>query len=161
MKIFGGALRMRGGGKNCSLVVFQNLEPCSDIGRNVLIARELITKAKAKIDAGHFAEAHELLRHATQTQIAAAREAGEARERARSTADVFLLGAAHSTAAEGDVALTELRYGLAAQLFGEAAAYVPEGQPDERLKYMDRQADTLLRQGDVARLSGWRERRSG
>jgi hypothetical protein len=49
-----------------------------------------------------------------------------------------LLGAAHSTAAEGDVALTELRYVLAAQLFGEAAAYVPEGQPDERLKYMDR-----------------------
>ena len=38
-------------------------------------ARKLVDEAKPEIDAGHFARAHELLREATQAQIAAAQEA--------------------------------------------------------------------------------------
>ena len=59
-----------------------------------------------------------------------------------------MLGAARSTATEGDVALTERHYVQAADLFGQAAGYVPAGHPDERLGYLDRQADALYRQGD-------------
>jgi len=33
-------------------------------------------------------------------------------------------------------------------LFGQAASYVPAGRRDERLGYLDRQADALSRQGD-------------
>ena len=59
-----------------------------------------------------------------------------------------MLGAASSTATEGDVALTERHYVQAADLFGQAAGYVPAGHSDERLAYLDRQADALWRQGD-------------
>ena len=59
-----------------------------------------------------------------------------------------MLGAAESTAAEGNIALTGRRYAQAAHLFGQAAGYVPSGQPDERLGYSMRQAEALLRQGD-------------
>ena len=59
-----------------------------------------------------------------------------------------MLGAASSTAAEGDVALTERRYLEAAELFGQAAGYVPSGHASERGGYLLRQADALYRQGD-------------
>jgi hypothetical protein len=59
-----------------------------------------------------------------------------------------MLGAASSTAAEGDVALTERRYLEAAELFGQAAGYVPGGDANERGGYLERQAAALLRQGN-------------
>ena len=59
-----------------------------------------------------------------------------------------MLGAASSTATDGDVALTERHYREAADLFGQAAGYVPAGHPGERLSYLDRQANALWRQGD-------------
>ena len=59
-----------------------------------------------------------------------------------------MLGAAQSTAAEGNIALTEGHYAHAAELFGQAAGYVPLAHPDERLSCLDRQAEALLRQGD-------------
>src|SRR5271166_3804911 len=65
----------------------------------------------------HFERAHELLRQATQAQIAAAQEARKLNEQAQAAEDAQMLGAAGSTAAEGDVALTERRYLEAADLF--------------------------------------------
>jgi tetratricopeptide (TPR) repeat protein len=59
-----------------------------------------------------------------------------------------MLGAARSTAAEGDVALTERRYEEAAGLFGQAAGYVPSGHASARGGYLLRQADALCRQGN-------------
>ncbi len=53
-----------------------------------------------------------------------------------------------SAAAEGDVALTERRYREAAQLFGQAADYIPSGHAGERGGYLLRQADSFYRQGD-------------
>ena len=41
-------------------------------------AKALVEQAKPEIDAGHFQRAHELLRQATQAQIAAAQEARQA-----------------------------------------------------------------------------------
>ena len=59
-----------------------------------------------------------------------------------------MMGAAKSTAVEGAIALTERSYIQAAELFGQAAEYVPIGQTNERLSYKDRQADALERRGN-------------
>ncbi len=84
-------------------------------------ARGLVDEAKPEIDAGHFDRARELLHQATQAQIAAAQAAYKIQEQARIAGDAQMLGAASSTATEGDVALTERRYLEAADLFGQAA----------------------------------------
>jgi hypothetical protein len=67
------------------------------------------------------AQAHEQLRQATQVQIAAAQEARKLREQAHAAKDAELLGAAASTATEGDLAMTERHYPQAADLFKQAA----------------------------------------
>ena len=111
-------------------------------------ARKLVDQAKPEIEAGHFQRAHDLLRQATQAQIAAAQEARKLREQAQAAEDAQMLGAASSTAAEGDVALTERRYAEAAELFGQAAGYVPGGHAGERGGYLLRQANALYREGE-------------
>ena len=111
-------------------------------------AKTLVEQAKPEIDAGHFERAHELLHEATQAQIAAAQEARKLREQAQAAEDAQMLGAASSTAAEGDVATTERRYQEAAELFGQAAEYVPSGHAGDRGGYLLRQAGALSRQGD-------------
>jgi peptidoglycan hydrolase CwlO-like protein len=102
-------------------------------------ARALVDEAKPEIDTGHFERAHELLREATQAQIAAAQEARKLKEQAQAAEDAQMLGAASSTAAEAGVALTERRYLEAAELFGQAADYVPNEHASERGKYLRRQ----------------------
>ena len=111
-------------------------------------ALTLVEQAKPEIDAGHFARARELLRQATGVQLAGAREAHKLREKAQAAEDAQMLGAASSTAAEGDLALTERDYTQAADLFGQAANYVPSGHASEQGDYLRRQADALYRQGD-------------
>jgi tetratricopeptide (TPR) repeat protein len=111
-------------------------------------AKALVEQAKPEIDVGHFQRAHELLRQATQAQIAAAQEARKLREQAQSAEDAQMLGAASSTAAEGDVAMTERRYGEAADLFSHAADYVPAGHAKEHAGYLRREAEALYQQGD-------------
>jgi tetratricopeptide (TPR) repeat protein len=111
-------------------------------------ARALVEEAKPEIDAGHFERARELLHQATQAQIAAAQEARNLKVQAQEAEDTQMLGAARSTAAESDLALTERRYLEAADLFGQAAADVPGGHANERGGYLLRQADALYRQGD-------------
>ena len=111
-------------------------------------AKSLIEQAKPEIEAGHFQRAHELLRQATQAQVAAAQQAYQIQEQARAAGDAQMLGAASSTAADGEVAMTERRYLEAAELFGQAANYVPSGHSSERRGYLLRQADALYRQGD-------------
>jgi len=112
-------------------------------------ARALVERARPEIDAGNFARARELLREATQAQVAAAREAGKLREQAQAAEAAQWLGAASSTAAEGDVALTERHYAEAAELFGQSAIYVPNGHAGERAGYLLRRADVLESQGDL------------
>ncbi len=111
-------------------------------------AKGLVEQAKPEIEAGHFARAHDLLRQATQAQIAAAREAYQLAKQAQDAGDAQMLGAASSTAADGDVAMTERRYTEAAELFGQAAGYVPSGHSGERGKYLWSQAHALYEQGD-------------
>jgi hypothetical protein len=69
-------------------------------------------------------------------------------EQAKAAKDAQMLGAASSTAAEGDVALTERHYKEAADLFGQAADYVPSGHASEHGAYLMRQEDALYRQRD-------------
>jgi hypothetical protein len=111
-------------------------------------AKALVEQAKPEIEAGHFGRARELLRQATQAQIAAAQQAYQIQEQARAAGDAQMLGAAQSTSAEADVALTERRYLEAADLFSQAAGYVPSGHTGEHGGYLLRQADALYRQGD-------------
>jgi tetratricopeptide (TPR) repeat protein len=111
-------------------------------------AKALVEQAKPEIEAGHFDRAHDLLHQATETQIAAAQEARKLKEQAQTAEDAQMLGAADSTAAEGDVALTERRFTEAAELFGRAAGYVPESDPNDQGEFLVRQADALSRQGD-------------
>jgi tetratricopeptide (TPR) repeat protein len=111
-------------------------------------ARQLVDEARPEIDAGRFDRAHALLRQATQAQIAAAQEAGKLEEQAHAAKDAQMLGAARSTAAEGEVALTERRYLQAAELFAQAADYAPSGHARERGGYLRREADALYWQGD-------------
>jgi hypothetical protein len=115
-------------------------------------ARSLVNEAKSEIGAGHLQHAHELLHEATQAQIAAAQEARKLKQQAQAAEDAQMLGAARSTAAEGDVALTERRYLEAAKLFAQAAGYVPGGDTNERGRYLVRQANAFYRQGDNAAL---------
>lgn len=110
-------------------------------------ARNLVTQAKAEIEAGRLEHARELLSQATQAQIAAAQQARQLRERAQLAEDGQMLGAASSTATEGEVALTERHYTQAAELFGKAASYVPARHREERLSYSHRQANALVMQG--------------
>jgi tetratricopeptide (TPR) repeat protein len=110
-------------------------------------ARDLVTQARAAIKAGQFERAHELLRGATQAQLAAAQAARKLREQAQAAEDAQMLGAASVTAVNAGVALTEGKYQEAAELFGQAAEYVPQGHPDERGGYLSDQAGALYRQG--------------
>jgi hypothetical protein len=112
------------------------------------VARSLVDEARSEIDAGHLQHAHELLHAATQAQITATQKARELKEQAQAAENVEMLGAARSTAAEGNVALTERHYLEAAELFGQAAGYVPGGDTDDRGGYLTRQADALYRQGE-------------
>jgi hypothetical protein len=66
------------------------------------------------------------------------KEARKLREQAQAAEDAQMLGAASSTATDGDAALTERNYKQAAELFGQAAQFVPAGHPDERFSYLAR-----------------------
>jgi hypothetical protein len=110
-------------------------------------ARALVDRAKSAIESGNLEQSHQLLREATQAQIAAAQEARGIRERAQAAEDTQWLGAASSTAAEGDVALTERKFDQAAGLFGQAAGYLSGDHNKERGDYLLRQADALYREG--------------
>jgi tetratricopeptide (TPR) repeat protein len=112
------------------------------------LARGLVEKAQAEVKAGNFAKAHELLGQAKQAQIAAAQQARELRQKAQEAEDEQLIQAAASSAAEGDLSMTELHYLQAADLFREAASAVPAGHDDERWKYLNAEAAALYRQGD-------------
>ena len=69
-------------------------------------ARDLVTEARAAIDAGQFERAHQLLRDATRVQLAAAKAARRLREQAQAAEDAQMLGAASATAVDAGVALT-------------------------------------------------------
>jgi hypothetical protein len=122
-------------------------------------ARRLVDLARPEIDAGHFARAHELLREATQAQIAAGQEARKLKEQAQAAEDAQMLGAASSTAAEGDVALTERNYLQAADLFGQAAGYVPGDHSIERNAFLrGGQMRSIGRATNVATTPPWHRR---
>jgi hypothetical protein len=111
-------------------------------------AHAFVEQAKSEIAGGHFEAAHRLLAQARQAQIAAAQEAQKLAAQAQAARDAQLLAAAASAATEGDLAMTELNYPEAADLFRQAAELVPAGHPELATDYLIRRADTLFRQGD-------------
>jgi tetratricopeptide (TPR) repeat protein len=111
-------------------------------------ARDLVERAKSEIATGNFDAAHQLLTQARQAQIAAAQQANKLAADAQAARDAQFIGAAASAATEGDLAMTELHYAQAADLFKQAAGLVPAGHPDEMIGYLERQASALYRQAD-------------
>jgi tetratricopeptide (TPR) repeat protein len=109
-------------------------------------ARALVQQAKFEIDAGHLQRARELWRQATQAEIVAVQEARSLSEKAAE--DEHMLGAASSTALEAGLSLAQRDYRQAAELFAQAADYVPKGRGSGRGGYLVSQAGALYRQGD-------------
>jgi tetratricopeptide (TPR) repeat protein len=68
----------------------------------------------------------------------------------RRALDRFAFGAAETSARRGEIALTRLRYRDAAARFADAAAVFPPNSDheDQRIDYLEREADALYRQGD-------------
>jgi tetratricopeptide (TPR) repeat protein len=117
------------------------------------LARSLVEQAQAEIKAANpdsLTKAHQFLGQAKQAQIAAALQARDLRQKAQAAEDEDFIQAAASSAAEGDLAMTELHYLQGAELFNEAAGLVPPGgaYDDKRIDYLRREADAFYRQGD-------------
>ena len=103
--------------------------------------RALREQATAAITAGRYDDAEAALARAESLPL-------EAAHRLQAAADRQLSGAAAIRAERGQLALTRLRYRDAAGHFAAAAATLPPGHDDQRLAYLDREADSLYRQGD-------------
>ena len=117
------------------------------------LARGLVEQAQAEIKVGKadsLIKAHQLLRQAKQAQIAAAQQARNLRQKAQVAEDEQLIQAAASSAAEGDLAMTELHYLQGADLFKEAANLVPPGNAyeDKRIDYLQTEERALYQQGE-------------
>ena len=111
-------------------------------------AAELARQAKQALDQGHLAEADALLDRAKDAELAGFRQARELKQKAQEAEDRHALNAAKLLAGKGDIALTQLRYAVAADQFKQAAELVPPGHADETIGYRHRQADALYREGD-------------
>jgi len=85
---------------------------------------------------------------AEEAQLAAADQAEKLANQATAAKDAQKLGAASVRAARADVALTQRHYNQAAELFGQAAAYVPSTKSNERNGYLQLQAAAFYCLGD-------------
>jgi hypothetical protein len=56
--------------------------------------------------------------------------------------------AAQTMAARGDIAMAGLNYLEAAERFKNAITRLPDGHPAEAVRFLDRKADALLREGE-------------
>jgi tetratricopeptide (TPR) repeat protein len=102
----------------------------------------LVKEAQNEIIAGNFSKAYDLLRRARQTQLDSAKAT-------QALANQRFLQAAESSAIAGGLALTELHYRHAAELFKEAADTVPPGieYNPKRNGYLGAEGYALYRQG--------------
>ena len=75
---------------------------------------------------------------------------GEVESEQQRMLDRLAVNAAETSARRGDIALTRLRYGEAAQHFANAAAVLPPDSVhhDQRIGYLHREAMALYRQGE-------------
>ena len=96
----------------------------------------LKAEAQKAIEAGDLAKADALLAEVESEQ--------------RRMLDRLAVNAAETSARRGDIALTRLRYSEAAQHFANAAAALPpeSTHQDQRIGYLQKEADALYRQGD-------------
>ena len=108
----------------------------------------LARSAKQALDSGQLAEADALLDRAKEGELAALRQARELKQKAQEAEDRHALSAARFAAGQGDIALTQLRYTVAAGHFQQAANLVPLEHPNETAGYLNRRAGALFREGD-------------
>ena len=108
----------------------------------------LAAEARSAIDAGRYDEADALLLRGREQEAAAARQAEQLARDAQQAAERRWLRAAEADGKRGDLAMTRLRYAEAAGHYAEAAGAVPAARPDERRRYLEREAEALYRQGE-------------
>ena len=96
----------------------------------------LKAEAQQAIDKGELVKADSLLAQVETEQ--------------RRALDRLVLNAAETAARRGEIALTRLRYGEAAQHFASAADMLPPNSEyeDKRIGYLEREASALYQQGD-------------
>ena len=108
----------------------------------------LAEQARQAIEAGRYDDADSLLLRAREQDVAAARQAEQLAQRAQGVAERRLLRAAESEKKRGDLAMTRLRYGDAAESYAVAASFLPSSMSAQRSFLLSRQAAALYRQGD-------------
>ena len=116
---------------------FKDLQATTSVrpGDNPKIAA-LKTDAQKAIEMGELAEADALLADVEVEQ--------------RRNRDRLVVDEAETSLRRGDLTLTRLRYGEAAQHFANAAALFPPESPHEemRISYLQKEASALYQQGD-------------
>ena len=103
--------------------------------------RALRDQAAAAITAGRYDDADTALARAESLTL-------EAAPRLQTATDRRLSDAAAIRAVRGELALTRLQYRDAAGHFAAAAVTLPPGHDDQRLACLDREAESLYRQGN-------------
>jgi hypothetical protein len=103
-------------------------------------------KAQIELDEGRTDAASVLLQRVEEADLAAAAKAREIAKQASEVADARQLNAARAREGRGDISLTQLHYGEAADHFQKAADLVPPRYADERAR--------LLLARDIAAFAG-------
>ena len=89
-----------------------------------------------------------LLLRAREQDVAAARQTEQLAQQAQEVAERRLLRVAESEERRGDLAMTRLRYGDAAESYAVAASFLPPSLSDHHSFLLSQQAAALFRQGD-------------
>jgi len=97
----------------------------------------LITQAKQALEAGEFDKAESLFNQAKKTDIEAAKQLQAQVQQVQETANKRLLSAAESTAANGELKITQLAYKEAGEYYQEAAELLPAGNDEKLAEYLN------------------------
>jgi tetratricopeptide (TPR) repeat protein len=114
-------------------------------------ARQFATQASLAMPAGDFANAATQMEELENWETAAVDRSPAGAQEHGAANDQHLLTAARVRRILGELALMQLRYDEAAQDFQKAAALLPAGDVEDRLRFLTRRGDALSRRGtDIA-----------
>ncbi|WP_159105444.1 tetratricopeptide repeat protein [Thiorhodococcus drewsii] len=107
-----------------------------------------LDQARAAIEAGDYARAERLLDQAEQSELSGLQDAERLLQQAKEAVVKRRGSAAALRAEKAALFAIQLRYLDAAAALASAAELVAETDPDQRLAYLDQQADMLQTEGD-------------
>ncbi|EGV27574.1 tetratricopeptide domain protein [Thiorhodococcus drewsii AZ1] len=107
-----------------------------------------LDQARAAIEAGDYAQAEHLLDQAEQSELSGLQDAERLLQEAKEAVAKRRGSAAALRAEKAELFAIQLRYLDAAATLASAVELVAETDPDQRLAYLDQQADMLQTEGD-------------